>query len=142
MLVVRVCGVLLACAQAVGVYKQTVSVGANCESSSALGTVTRPVTHGAVPRVGVRFVRDEKMALWGSASVISMGDSPKVPFFQDVLEFGTRRQLELFTIIGKIAIIQDVLEFGTHVQLHVPAQYSCTQQYSCTCLLLSIVQHA
>ena len=116
----------LPCAQAVGVYIQTVSVGANCESSSALGTVTRPVTHGAVPRVGVRFVRDEKMALWGSASVISMGDSPKVPFFQDVLEFGTRRQLELFTIIGKIAIIQDVLEFGTHVQLHVPVQYSCT----------------
>ena len=98
------------------------SVGANCESSSALGTpltVTRPVTHGAVPRVGVRFVRDEKMALWGSASAISMGDSPKVPFFQDVLEFGTRRQLELFTIIGKIAIIQDVLEFGTHVQLYM-----------------------
>ena len=54
-----------------------------------------------------------KLALWESASVISMGDSPKVPFFQDVLEFGTRRQLELFTIIGKIAIIQDVLEFGT-----------------------------
>ena len=80
--------------------------------------------------MGVRFVRDEKMALWGSASVISMGDSPTVPFFQDVLEFGTRRQLELFTIIGKIAIIQDVLKFGTHVQLHVPVQYSCT------CLLL------
>ena len=74
---------------------------------------SRPVTHGAVPRGGVRFVRDEKMALCGSASVISMGDSPKVPFFQDVLEFGTRRQLELFTIIGKIAIIQDVLELGT-----------------------------
>ena len=54
----------------------------------------------------------------------------KIAMIQDVLEFGTRRQLELFTIIGKIAIIQDVLEFGTHVQLHVPVQYGCT------CLLL------
>ena len=75
------------------------------------------------------------MALWGSASVISMGDSPTVPFFQDALEFGTRRQLELFTIIGKIAIIQDVLEFGTHVQLHV--RTSTVQLY-----MFAIVQHA
>ena len=78
------------------------------------------------------FLRDENMALWGSASVISMGDSPKVPFFQDVLEFGTRRQLELFTIIGKIAIIQDVLEFGTST-----FGTSTVQLY-----MFAIVQHA
>ena len=72
--------------------------------------IHRTQTYSTVPNVPYCTL---KLALWESASVISMGDSAKVPFFQDVLEFGTRRQLELFTIIGKIAIIQDVLEFGT-----------------------------